>query len=142
MKTVLTVRLLDVAFRADRGYDYYLSEGESAENLYGRIVTVPFGKGNRAAYALVVGQRQEEGDNPHIKTVLSTLSDAFRLTAETVRLCLFLHDYLLCSVGEAVRAAMPAKALGLLREGYISKDSTLLPKGRRGEILTYLRANP
>lgn len=142
MKTVLTVRLLDVAFRADRGYDYYLSEGESAENLYGRIVTVPFGKGNRAAYALVVGQRQEEGDNPHIKTVLSTLSDAFRLTAETVRLCLFLHDYLLCSVGEAVRAAMPAKALGLLREGYIAKDSTLLPKGRRGEILTYLRANP
>ncbi len=141
MKTVLTVRLLDVAFRADRGYDYYLSEEAEGESLYGRIVTVPFGKGNRTAYALVVAERKEEGDDPRIKTVLSTLSKEFCLTAETVRLCLFLHDYLLCSVGEAVRAAMPAKALGLLKEEYLAENA-LMPKGRNGEILAYVRANP
>ena len=141
MKTVLTVRLLDVVFRADRGYDYYLSEDAAGESLYGRIVTVPFGKGNRTAYALVVGERQEEGEDPRIKTVLSTLSKDFCLTPEVVRLCLFLHDYLLCSVGEAVRAAMPAKALGLLKEGYFAENATM-PKGRRGEILAYVRANP
>ena len=141
VKTLLTVHLLDIAFSADRGYDYYMPEGDMTEGLRGRIVAVPFGKGNRVSYGLVVAERLDEGTNPKIKTVISTLSEAFRLTEEMVRLCLFLHEYALCSVGEAVRAAMPTKALGLIREGYSAKDASS-PKGKRGEVLSYLRANP
>lgn len=116
MTRKLTVRLLDAPFRADRDYDYLIEKREE-ESLYGRFVIVPFGRGNRGMHAVVVGEGEEDGART-LKRVRTLLPDDFRVLPEILRLCFFLSEHTLCSVGEAVRAAVPCAALGLLVTAY------------------------
>ena len=113
MPHIVSVRLLDAPFRADGDYDYLLPEGEESHSLYGRFAIVPFGKGNHARHALVVGEREGESER-RLKRVQALLPRDVSLTPEAVRLCFFLSEYTLSSVGDAVRAAFPCAALGLL----------------------------
>ncbi len=119
MPRIVKVRLLDAPFRADGEYDYLLNETIEGE-LYGRIAIVPFGKGDRASYAVVVGEGKNEGER-RLKEVKTLLPEDFRVLPEILRLCFFLSEYTLSSVGEAVRAAIPAAALGLLSCAYRAK---------------------
>ena len=120
MSHIVKVRLLDAPFRADRDYDYLL-ENRSDESLVGRFAVVPFGQGNRPAYAVIVGER--DGESPYrLKAVQTLLPNDFRLLPEILRLCFFLSEHTLCSVGDAVRAAIPVSALGLLTSALRAKE--------------------
>ena len=112
MPRIATVRLLDAPFRADRDYDYLLPD-TADEPLEGRLCTVPFGQGNRGAHAVITKTRVGESER-RLKTVHTVFDGELRILPEILRLCFFLSDYTLCSVGEAVRAAFPAAALGLI----------------------------
>lgn len=119
MPHIVTVRLLDAPFRADGEYDYLLGE-RTEGSLYGRLAVVPFGRGNRAQHAVIVGEREGESER-RLKEVKSLLPEDFRVLPEILKLCFFLSEYTLSSVGEAVKAAIPAAALGLLRTAYRAK---------------------
>ena len=137
MKEIASVRLLDAPFRADKEYDYLLPE--SGEDLSpGCICLVPFGGGNRGRYAVVVGRKQGESDRP-LKRILSVLPEEYRVTEEILSLCFFLREHTLCSVGDAVRAAVPVSAFGMLSEGYFAFSPE-----REGEdgLLSYIRRHP
>ena len=116
MAHIATVRLLDAPFRADRDYDYLLPEGATGR-LEGRLCAVPFGQGNRGAHAVIVSAREGESEI-RLKTIDTLFPEELCLTPEILRLCFFLAEHTLSSVGEAVRAAFPAIALGMLEKTY------------------------
>ncbi len=148
MPRIATVRLLDAPFRADRDYDYLLPD-TAEEPLEGRLCTVPFGMGNRGAHAVITGVRVGESERA-LKTVHTVYGEELRVLPEILKLCFFLSDYTLCSVGEAVRAAFPAAALGLIESVYAAVTSVLAervtreaydaakPKERERLVLAYL----
>ena len=148
MSRILTVRLLDAPFRADRDYDYILTFAASGD-LYGRLAIVPFGQGNRGMHAVVVGEREGESER-RLKAVEMLLPEDFRVMPDILRLCFFLSEHTLSSVGEAVRAAVPCAALGLLSSAYrvaaegaladVSADEVISLRGRAKEkaLLAYL----
>lgn len=143
MPDILTVRLLDAPFRADRDYDYLPPENfaDPLSSLKGRIVQVPFGSSDRGAYAVVTRTRTGVPERP-LKRVVSLLPADFRLTEDILALCFFLREHTLCSVGEAVRAALPAAAFGLIEERYYPTPGAPVPGGKAGEVLSFLSANP
>ena len=136
MKDIATVRLLDAPYRADRDYDYLIPSDMAAVRR-GRICSVPFGAGNRGRYAVVVGVRRGESERT-LKRILSLLPEEYRVTEEILSLCFFLREHTLCSVGDAVRAAVPVSAFGMLSEGYFA----LLPEAEGEDgLLSYIRSH-
>lgn len=135
MAHIVTVRLLDAPFRADRDYDYLLEEPISNESLCGRFVSVPFGAGNQGKYAVITAEREGESEKT-LKTVLSLMPSDFCVTPEILRLCFFLREHTLCSVGEAVRAAVPCAALGLLSFVYEGQEPSPLGVDREATALS------
>ena len=136
MAYIATVRLLDAPYRADKDYDYFLDKDDS--DPVGRICLVPFGRGDRGKYAAVTAVREGESERP-LKRIRLLLPEDFRLSREILTLCFFLREHTLCSVGEAVRAAMPVSAFGLLSEGYFALAAPW--EGEDG-VLSFLRENP
>ncbi len=137
MAYIATVRLLDAPYRADKDYDY-LWEAEGVTHPMGRICLVPFGAGNHGKYAVVTALREGTPTRP-LKRVQALLPEDLRLTEEMLSLCFFLREHTLCSVGEAVRAAMPVSAFGLLSEGYFAAKPE---EAEEDDLLPYLRENP
>ncbi len=142
MYSVVTVRLLDVPYRADKDYDYLVPE-DSAPFDVGRLLLVPFGKGNRPAYAIATARREEATLSRPLKAIAALLPEDYRVIPEILRLCFFLREHTLCSVGEAVRAAFPAAALGALREVYFPTDAEAsLRAGKKADVLALLKSTP
>ncbi len=105
MTRTVSVRVLDAPYHIDRPFDYTLPPHIIAAPR-GTIVRIPFGGGNRPTWGIVMG----EGDlkeGVHYKPVLSALDERFALDEEMLGLCLFLSDYYLCTLGDAVRAVLP-----------------------------------
>ncbi len=140
MATIATVRLLDLPYAADRDYDYLFPEAMDVPEV-GRLLTVPFGAANRPMYALLTALR-EEVPSRTLKEVGAVLPEDYRLTAEGVKLCFFLREHALCSVGDAVRAAFPSGSLGLLKEQYFSLASPPPnPKNKKERLHAYIAAH-
>ena len=142
MLSLVTVRLLDVPYSVDRDYDYLLPEGVSFPEV-GRLLLVPFGASNRPSYAVCVSFREASFTERPLKEIHALLPSDYRVTEEILKLCFFLRDHTLCSVGEAVRAAFPAAALGELREVYRAKaECPAVIKSKRDRLLSYLCEHP
>lgn len=108
-KTAVSVRILDAPPRIDRPFDYALPPHLPALPR-GTLVSVPFGRGNRPTFGVVMGDVQPSGDIV-LKPVLSALDPAYALDEEMLGLCAFLSEYYLCSFGDAVRAILPPAVL-------------------------------
>ena len=89
----------------------------------GAFVTVPFGRGNRKQLAVVV----EVGDQAilpsglfpdKVKPIDSVCRERLFLSPRQLALCFYLQETSLCTLGEAVRAVVPASALASLTEFY------------------------
>lgn len=142
MLLVATVRLFDVPYSADMDYDYLLPAGMPLPDV-GHFVLVPFGAINRPSYAVVTNVRETEAPLRLLKEVYAVLPEDYRVCDEILRLCFFLADHTLCSVGDAVRAAFPSAALGELREVYrASAPAPFAPKTKKDRLLSYLCAHP
>lgn len=142
MLTVATVRILDLPYRADKDFDYFLPEGTKVPPV-GQLLLVPFGQGNHPAYAVLTAVRTCEEETRRLKTVLAVLPEDYRLTPEILKLCFFLREHTLASVGDAVRAAFPAAALGNLREEYFPIEGAMLAgNSKKARVLALLREMP
>ena len=107
--TVVGVYLIGVPYVADKRYDYLLPP-RFGTVLRGRIVTVPFGRGDRRRPA-VVALAEEREDTAGLKSVLAVEEERFSLSEEMFSLALFLREHTLCSFGDAVRAILPPAIL-------------------------------
>ncbi len=111
------VHLLEAPYQIDREYTYYLPPVLADEVRVGSLVAVPFGGGNRRAYALVVSLSGESGLEK-VKPVMAVMPERFALSEEQRGLCFFLKEHTLCSVGDAVRCLLPGTAFSAIREFY------------------------
>ena len=112
-----SVHILDVPYHADRAYDYFVPPELRADLTLGTLVCVPYGNANRKVPAVVTGLR-EQCDFENVKPVISLLSSGAALNEEMLALCDFLKEHTLCTIGDAVRAAVPAAAISKTTEYY------------------------
>ncbi len=140
------VYVLDLPLVADHEYTYAVPAALTDEVHRGSFVTVPFGGGNRQRLALVTGLAPTT-DQPRVKPLISVSPGRLELREKEMQLALRMKEQLLCTVGDAVRAMVPASALMRMTEIYrLSPDAD--PEGydpacpEDGEVLAYLRAHP
>ncbi len=125
---IAQIYLLDVPYAIDRPFDYFVPPHLRESVCRGRFVVVPFGGGNRKMLGYVAGVNAQDGPiRTDLKPVLSCLHAALTLPQSFEKLCFFLKEQTFCSVGEAVRAMLPAAAFSRLNEVYSVQDS--LAKG-------------
>ena len=104
MATTASVRLLDVPFHLDRPFTYLLP-GDGTPVGVGSVVRIPFGRSDRSVFGIVTAIG--EGDGTSLKTIREVMPDRCSLSGEMFGLALFLSDYTLCTLGEAVRTLLP-----------------------------------
>ncbi len=107
--TVVGVYLIGVPYVADKRYDYLFPDRFGRAER-GRILRVPFGRGDRRMTAVVAFSEERE-DARGLKAVLSAEDPRFSLSEEQFMLALFLREHTLCSFGDAVHAILPPALL-------------------------------
>ena len=118
------VYLLDNPYCIDSEYDYYIPLDMRSEVCVGSFVTVPFGRGNRKQMAIVT-RLHHCPSFADTKPIFSVMTDRTPLDGEMLELCLYMKEQYLCTVGEAVRCAVPAAVLGKISEYYTVIDGAL-----------------
>ncbi len=101
---IAKVRLLSTTKATDREFDYLCPALCSVAR--GNVVKVPFGKGNRDRFGVVV-QMVEEVPSMELKSIQQVLPDQIGLTEELLQLCDHLKEQIFCTFGDAARAIMP-----------------------------------
>ena len=124
------VYLFDAPYHIDRPFDYFCED----DIKEGRIVRVPFGKGNNLRLGVVV-KIKEKSDGDNIKSVHSALDDSYSLNEEMLGLSLFMKGHTLCSFGEAVRCMLPQGALREIPNIKVKKTCVLTISEDEAEVL-------
>ena len=117
------VHILDNPFSVDRAFVYFVPHHMAEAVVPGALVTVPFGQGNRKQLAVTV----EAGDvsllpsrltPDKVKPIDGVCREDLFLSEQQLKLCFYLKETTLCTLGEAVRTVIPAAALATLSETY------------------------
>ena len=111
------VYLLDNPYSIDVTYDYFIPPKMRGEIGRGSFVAVPFGRSNRRMMA-VVWELTHAPEFKDAKPIDSVCFDRPPLSEEMILLSEFMKEHFLCTIGEAVRCAMPAAAIGKMEEFY------------------------
>lgn len=92
----------------DKPYDYLIPENMRGVVSVGTRVTVPFSRGNRQSEGIVLGitDHSEYGDK--LKPIMSVLDTEPVVTGAQLKLALWMHDRLFCTVYDAVKTILPA----------------------------------
>ncbi len=109
--------LLDNPYSIDVTYDYFIPHSMRGEIGRGSFVSVPFGRSNRRQMALV-WELTHTPEYKDAKPIEALCLDRMPLSEEMLRLCAYMKEQVLCTMGEAVRSAMPASAIGKMTEFY------------------------
>ena len=133
------VYVLDNPFLIDNVYDYHVPFDMAQHIVRGGFVTVPFGNSNTHRVALVA-TLYEEPLEKELKSVYEVYPPFLALNEEMQGLCAFMKERMLCSMGDAVRAMMPATAFSRLATVYCATD--LIPPTssdgpRASDLLVY-----
>ena len=117
------VHILDNPFSIDGAFHYYVPSYMATAVACGAFVTVPFGRGNRKQLAVVVDTGDASILPPKIsadqvKPIDGVCREKLFLSPRQLGLCFYLKETTLCTMGEAVRAVVPASALASLTEFY------------------------
>ncbi len=123
------IRLLDVPYCLDNTFDYYIPPDLRRDILCGDFVTVPFGTANKSRLGLVTSLKDApENAGVTCKPILSVCDKSLSLGEEALGLCHFIAEQTLCTVGDAVRAMVPASVLSKLEDVYTPVENALLPE--------------
>ena len=138
------VYLLDAPYAIDRVYDYLIPRSLCDVVHRGSFVTVPFGNGNRKHLALVADIK-DESPFPKHKPILAVSTDRISLSEQMMGLALFMKEQTLCTVGDAVRAMVPASVLTRMTEIYLpapgsERTPTDASHPEDEQIAAYIRA--
>ena len=126
------VHILKNPFHIDNTFDYFIPPDLRENISIGDFVVVPFGNSNKREIALVVSLKNCPDDNiVSCKPIFSICDKALSFSQEMLKLCVFMKEQTLCSIGDAVKAMMPYAALTdpheiiKVSEAFLSK----IPKG-------------
>lgn len=92
----------------DKPYDYLIPENMRSLIAPGIRVTVPFSRGNRQSEGIVLGVAEHSDFGDKLKPITSVLDPEPLLTEAQIKLALWMHDRLFCTVYEAVKTILPA----------------------------------
>ncbi len=109
------VYLLDNPYSIDDIYDYFIPADMRGEIGRGSFVLVPFGRANRRQMA-VVWTLSHSSVHKETKPVEEVCRDRAPLSEEMLCLCEYMKEQCLCTMGEAVRSAVPSSAIGKMQE--------------------------
>lgn len=113
------IYLLDHPYCLDRSFDYHIPPSLHDKVREGDFVVVPFGASNRPKIGLVTERKPTpELATTATKPILAVCDPTLSLGEEGLGLCFFMKDVTLCTIGDAVRAMMPAAALSRPEEIY------------------------
>ena len=147
------VHILDMPYKADKAYDYYIPPRLRQSLSVGSLVDVPFGNGNRRQTGVVVAEYDrpellKEADktaskNPDgkgaavadkpLKPIKAVYPEQCTLDGEILDICRFMKEMTLCTIGDAVRTVMPT-ALISYAEPFYSVGENPLKKDISGDI--------
>ncbi|MBQ8912047.1 MAG: hypothetical protein IJY89_05710 [Clostridia bacterium] len=102
---IAKVRLLSTAKATDRIFDY-LCPWELPV-FRGAVVKIPFGKGNRETFAVVLDV-VEEVPAMTLKSILAVMPREIGLSEELIELCDHLREQIFCTFGDVARAIIPS----------------------------------
>ena len=136
------VYVLDAPYFIDRKYDYIVPSELRGKIKVGSVVSVPFGKGNKSSYA-VVFEFTDSTEFSGVKSVIDVIPDIY-LNDEMRKICLFLKDRTFCSIGDAVKSAVPVAAFGKMYNLYSLSDNIDIESfgTNARDICSYLKDNP
>lgn len=127
------IHILKNPYHIDNTYDYFVPPDLRESLCEGDFVAVPFGNSNKREIALVISLKDcPDNDSINCKPILSICDKRLSLSQEILKLCLFMREQTLCSIGDAVKAVMPSAALTdpheiiKVSDEYMSKK---IPKG-------------
>lgn len=122
----VSVYLLDCPYAIDTSYDYYVPLELRADIARGVFVTVPFGRTNRKQMA-VVWEIIPHSPYNNPKSLSGICYDREPLSEELLGVCEYMRSQVLCTMGDAIRCAVPAAALGKLTEYYSIPEGAIPP---------------
>ena len=139
------VYVLDNPFLIDNVYDYRVPADMARYVVKGGFVAVPFGRSNTLRTALVAVLHDVPLDKD-LKPVHEVYPASLALSEEQMGLCAFMKERMLCSMGDAVRAMMPASAFSRISATYsatemIPKTSSDDPEASDLLVYEYLKQN-
>lgn len=136
----IKAHIIDVPYHADHEYTYFVPDAYKEQVRVGSAVSVPFGKGNRARLAIVVGVTENE-QGQEIKPITSVLSSYFSLSEEMIELCKYMKSTTLCTIGEAVKCIIPSALVFKTKETF-TISSYEKQDVKYSHIYEYIGANP
>lgn len=137
------VAVEQTAYHFDKPFDYILPEYLCCENIVGRRVQVPFGRGG----ALRTGVVMYEGENPEnvesLKEADDLLDDEPVLSEEFIELGKFLSEQTFCPLYDCYKAFLPS-GLNLKRSSryFAAENIPSGPSGKIKELCGLLSKNP
>jgi primosomal protein N' (replication factor Y) (superfamily II helicase) len=94
-------------YSIDKPYDYLVPDSMTDLICPGMRVSVPFSRGNRRSEGIVLGLT-DSSEYEKLKPIESCLDREPMLSEQQLKLALWMHDRLFCTVYDAVRTILPA----------------------------------
>ncbi len=105
-KIYAAVYILDIPYRIDRRYVYFLPLEIRSSVSKGTLCVVPFGNANKPKSAVVVNF-SETCDYRAIKPVSGIMDYPIHIPEELVDLCVFMKERFFCTFGNAMKTVLP-----------------------------------
>ena len=106
-QTVAKIAVSAATYWLDRPYDYLVPEELRDRAVPGARVFVPFSRGNRRTEGMILAVADHSAFEK-LKFIISVLDAEPILTAEQLKLALFMRERFFCTVYDAVKAILPA----------------------------------
>ena len=102
---VAKIAVSSATYWIDRPYEYKVPDELRSNASAGMRVYVPFSRSNRRTEGIILSISQ--GDTEKLKTIESILDESPILTADQIKLALFMRERFFCTVYDAVKAMLP-----------------------------------
>ena len=106
-KRIAKIAVSAANYSLDKPYDYLIPDSMADNVVPGMRVTVPFSRGNRRSEGIVLGLT-DKSEYEKLKPIEACLDKEPMLTEAQLKLALWMHGRLFCTVYDAVRAILPA----------------------------------
>lgn len=123
----VAVYILDISYRIDRRYVYFVPLELRNRIKKGSLCVVPFGNANKQKSAVAV-DFSDTTEIPSVKPVSSIMDYPILIPEELVDLCVFMKERFFCSFGNAMKTVLPP-GINFGTSVYYIATVDQLPKG-------------
>ena len=118
---IAKIAVSSAVFSFDKPFDY-LVPLSMEDIISGQRVLVPFGRGNKPTEGFVLSVHEADGAPEKVKEILHLYRDGVYLTAEEIRLALWMRSKYFCSFFECANAMIPPGMWQRVAEKFVLTD--------------------